>query len=97
MSGKNRGGDAVIRKGLIIIEVPIDALQTIADGAWFLGGLAPRAKIIDKKAFAKDLVRALNDEDEQGTTMIHSMFDRAIGEAWDNGAEGIEVHPEQDT
>lgn len=40
--------------------------------------------------FAKEVVRELNSEDEEGTTAIHKMFDAAFIEAIEQGAEGVE-------
>jgi len=42
------------------------------------------------------LVAALNAEDEQGSTIIHRLFDSAINAALEGGAEGIEEHPVQE-
>lgn len=88
-------GKATIKGGAIVIRVAIKALPVVVEGAWALGSLDTRWKITDAPAFAEDLVRALNDEDEQGTTMIHKMFDAAINEALEQGAEGIEEHEDQ--
>ncbi len=90
------GGRAVVKGGEIIITVPIEALQTVVDGAHALGSLDTRWMVTAPDVFARDLIRALNDEDEQGTTPIHRLFDAAINEALEQGAEGIEEHPEQD-
>lgn len=65
------------------------------EGAWALGVLDVRYKIIDAHDFAKDLVHELNREDEQGTTRIHKMFDGAISEAINQGAFGIEEYEDQ--
>lgn len=55
-----------------------------------------RYKVIDPAAFAKELARELNDEDDDGTTRIHRMLDKAIEGAIDQGAEGIEEHEDQE-
>jgi hypothetical protein len=89
-------GEAVIEDGAIVIRVPLTALPQVVEGAWALGSLETRYVVTDTEAFAKDLVRALNDEDEQGTTLVHKMFDDAINEALEQGAEGIEEDPEED-
>jgi len=89
-------GEAVIEGGAIVIRVDISALPMVVEGAWAAGGMDLRLKVTDAKAFAKDLVRALNDEAEDGTTAIHKMFDAAIWEASEQGAEGIEEHEDQE-
>lgn len=88
--------EATISRNSISIRVPIAKLQQLVDGAWRLEALEVRQKVKDPEAFAAELVAALNDEDEQGSTMIHKMFDAAINEALEQGAEGIEDHPKQD-
>lgn len=93
---KDVGGRAVISKGEIVIRVPIDALQAIADGAYALHGLSCRMKVTDNKTFAREIVRSINDEDEQGTTRFHKMFDSAMEHAIDQGADGVEDHPVQE-
>lgn len=93
---ENLSGQAVIENGEIIIRVPFVSLPMVVEGAWALNALDMRFKLTDTALFARDLVRALNSEDEQGTTMVHKMFDAAINEALEQGAEGIEEHEDQD-
>lgn len=90
------GGKAVIEDGHIIIRVAISALPMVVEGSWAAGGMDTRYKVTDPEAFAKDLVYELNEESENGTTRIHSMFDFAIDRAIEQGAEGIERHEEQE-
>ena len=90
------GGEARIEKGEIVIRVPVAYLQVIADGAHALNGLSMRWKITDPKMFAREIVRSINNEDEQGTTPFHKMFDAAMEHAIEYGAEGVEEHPKQD-
>lgn len=86
MSDLKDSGRAVIEGGDIVIRVAISALPLIAE--------APMAgtdyKVTDAEVFAVDLVRELNREEEDGTTRIHRLFDGAIEEAIDQGAEGVE-------
>lgn len=70
--------------------------QAVIEGAWSMNALETRFQITDGAVFAKELMHALNREDEQGTTPIHRMCDKAIEYAIDQGAEGIEEHPEQE-
>jgi ribosomal protein S3 len=95
MKGKT-GGRAVVRKGNIVIEVPVAALQAIVDGAFCLNGISHRMKVTDAKLFAREITRELNRGDEQGTTPVHRCFDAAIQEAFEQGAEGVEEHPNQE-
>lgn len=93
---ENRAGEAVIEDGAIVIRVPLDYLPTIVEGAWAAMGISTRLKITDVDAFAKELVGELNREGEDGTTPIHTMFDRCIEEAAEQGAEGVVEHEDQD-
>jgi hypothetical protein len=93
---ENDYGKAVIEKGSIVIRVPIANLQTVVDGTWALNSLTERMKITNAKKFAAELVHALNDEDGEGTTPVHTMFDKCLNEAIEQGAEGVEVHEDQD-
>lgn len=90
------GARAVIEDGHIVIRVAVDALPAIVEGAWAAGGLAARLKVTDAAALAREIAHELNREDEDGTTLIHKMFDAAIDEAANQGAEGIAEHEEQD-
>ena len=87
---KATGAEAVIRDGLIVISIEIAALPLIVSGSCAADGLDGRWKVTDAEVFAAEVVRALNDEREDGTTPVHQMFDRAFDEAINQGAEGIE-------
>lgn len=90
--GKQSSGQAVIENGSIVIRVAIDALQSVITGKSSTNNEPVLYKVTNKDEFAADLVRALNDEDEQGTTRVHKMFDTAIEYAIDQGAFGIDEH-----
>jgi len=48
-------------------------------------------KVVDKQEFAEEIVCALNEElSDDGTTMVHQLFDKAILLAAENGAIGLE-------
>ncbi len=84
-------GQAKIEGGEIVIRVSIDALPFIADHVFALEGSL--YAVTDAPTFARDLVYELNREEEDGTTPIHRMFDAAISEANEQGADGVtETH-----
>jgi hypothetical protein len=87
---------AVIKDGWIVIGVPVANLSAALEGSWACGEFGVRYRVIDAKAFAKEVVSELNRESETGTTMIHKMFDSAMYEAIDQGGEGVEEHPNQE-
>ncbi|TIW54190.1 MAG: hypothetical protein E5V54_22730 [Mesorhizobium sp.] len=83
------------RTGAIVIKVPASTLKRAAvmlpafehydeDSGDFL---VPKIK--DPKIFAKEVLRTLRSEEEDGTTLVHEMFDKAIEEAVEQGAEDI--------
>lgn len=89
-------GRAIIEDGALVIRVALDALPAVVDGAWAAGDMDTRFKVTNAAEFAADLCRELNDESEDGTTRIHRMFDKAIENAINQGAAGIEQHEQQE-
>ena len=47
-------------------------------------------KVTSIKGFAKDVLNELLSEEEDGTTLVHRMFDEAADNAIENGSEYIE-------
>jgi len=74
----------------IVIRIAIDTLPIAFAGGVDLGSIPAGYKITDPKIFAVEVVRALEDGDEEGTTDIHRLFDKAMWDAVENGAEGCE-------
>lgn len=83
-------GQAVLEGNCIVIRVYVDALKQAVEGGNDLGTIDPPLRVTNARKFAKELVRELNDETEDGTTHIHELLDRCINEAANQGAEGIE-------
>lgn len=86
------GAEAVIRNGQIVISIAVDALPMIVSGSCASGDnyLQGLWRVTDAEAFAREVCLALNHEQENGTTPVHIMFDRAFNYAIDQGAEGVE-------
>lgn len=82
-------GQAVIEDDAIVIRLPIVNIPVAVEGANAIGAFDAPIKVIDAAAFAKDIILELNREDEEGTTMVHKMFDKAFNEAAEQGAQGI--------
>lgn len=80
----------------IVIRLPIDAIPFAASVAFVERNYdldddgEPKMKVSDAAAFAPYLVTALSQESEDGTTRIHRLLDRAIVDACEQGAEGVE-------
>ena len=47
-------------------------------------------RVVDHKAFAKEVVGYLNQEDEEGNTLVTTMLDQGITRAIEGGSEGVE-------
>jgi len=89
----SHSAQARIEDGNIVIRTPVSALPDALE-------LNPRdfggehnyfAKhITDVDQFAKDVEYELNREDEDGTTLVHTMLDDAMAKAIDNGSIAID-------
>jgi hypothetical protein len=80
---------AAVSNGDIVIRVPLGVLK-----AAVLHGPDTEGVVVTSPAkFARDVVAALNFEDEIGASAIHRMFDDAFHTAIDNGAEGVKLPP----
>lgn len=78
--------------GDIIIKVTKETLKFVTENHpdfWdgVRGALEPNVIISDLDRFAHDVVRELNDEDENGGTVVTRMFDDAIAAALENGSQ----------
>ena len=85
-----RWAEAHIEDGVITIRVPTSVLpdaleQNPRDDSYY------NVTITNVDGFARDVVRELNSEAEDGTTAIHEMFDRAMACAIENGSEHIDI------
>lgn len=47
--------------------------------------------LITPTKFAKSVVEELTREDEDGTTVVHKMFDTAFEQVLEDGADGVEL------
>ena len=48
-------------------------------------------EITDIKLFMENFVRQLESEDEDGSTLMHVMFDSAVTEMLENGEDGVDL------
>lgn len=87
---------AVIENDCIVIRLPIPSLRDVVESSWACDALPLRMRVTDAPALATAVVYELNWEEENGTTPIHRLFDAAINEAIEQGADGIEVHDDQE-
>jgi hypothetical protein len=87
---------AVIEDGAIVIRVPIANLQAIMDGGFACAAYDKRYQVTNPEGFAVEIAHELNNEDEEGSTPIHKLFDAAINEALNQGAQYADEHPQQE-
>jgi hypothetical protein len=81
--------EAKIEGDEIVIRLYVGNLPVIVSGGWACNALPP-LKVTDSGEFAKELCRALNEENEEGTTSIHKLFDKGVLAAIEQGAFGID-------
>ena len=79
-----RWAEATIEGDIIVIRIPAsvlpDALEQNPRADW--SGWS----VTDVPGFARDVVRELNRKEEDGSTPIHLLFDRAMAEAIEQGS-----------
>lgn len=95
MSEERQRGLHVCRDGdRIVISIGIGALKTATEAAPQWEHLEIGPVVTDVEEWAKSILWALNDEREDGTTLVHLMFDEAMEKASESGELGIEFPPQ---
>lgn len=96
MKNKDKRLEVSVIDDVITISIGIDTLaESVKDHyEYYSRQFNPEGfikKVVDKKAFGQDIVDTLNEElGDDGTTMVHQLFDKAILRAAENGAQGLE-------
>jgi len=88
----NRPLEVSIASGRLIISIGVDTLASAAERCLrFYDGERDRytLTVTDKEKFATEVVRALQHEEEDGTTPLHVLLDDAFEAAVDDGCEGV--------
>ena len=75
--------EVTLKSGQITISIGVKTLFRACEEVF--DGLV----VDNESAFSKEVLRTLKDEEEDGTTLVHRMFDNAIREAIEQGAEGV--------
>jgi hypothetical protein len=79
---------------VLTIEIGVDTLKGAAERAeCFWRPVTDKSGLVVSNAlqFARDVRTALNDEEEDGTTRIHRMFDAAFEYVAENGSEAMDL------
>jgi hypothetical protein len=106
-----RGADARLRCRIVgkqlVISIGIDTLahalrvgpvggEITRDDEHPDGWDESKLRVTDPAVFAKEVVHALMDEAEDGSSPVTNLLDRAFRDAIENGAEGIYIRGELD-
>lgn len=86
---------ASIKHGVLTIRIGVGTLaHAAAHHPEFWDGESgldkPNIPVTDKLIFARAVLMELQDEEEDGTTMLHRLFDEAMKRAVENGCEGVD-------
>lgn len=77
-----------IKNGFLAIRIPVDTLAWAAEHFETLSLEAAPVKILDRKAFATSVVRALCVEGEDGSTPVTHLLDAAFEWVLEQGEDG---------
>lgn len=80
----------------LVVHIAPDTLRFAAEshpGFWDgeSGASVPKLIITDINVFAKEVAGSINDEAEDGSTLLTILIDEAISNAVENGCEGAEI------
>ena len=95
MKNKDKRLEIILNDGVITISMGIEALAYMVENhsEYYSRQFNPEGfikKVVDKQEFAQEVTDALNEElSDDGTTMVHQLFDKAILMAAENGAIGL--------
>ena len=81
---------AFIRGGVLTISIGVETLAHAVRTGQGFGGDA-EVLVSDVEAFARDVLRELEREQEDGTTPVHAMLDAAARAAVEDGTEHAQV------
>lgn len=86
-----------IEDGAIVVRLPIDMLDLVVSAcpALYYPEHDRGPNVTRPEEFAEGVVEALKDEAEDGTTLVHRMFDQAFINAIENGTGGVQLPDEE--
>lgn len=85
---KATGGDIEIGIGMKVLAFAAANHPDFWDGE--SGIDVPNIKITDVQEFALEVAHAINDEAEDGSTLLTRMLDAAIAKAVESGCDGVD-------
>ncbi len=81
--------EVIIRDDELVISAGINTLVAV------IVSPEPGFIITNADVAALEILSALKDEEEDGTTVVHKMLDLAARDAWEQGGEGFEDAEEE--
>ena len=73
----------------LVISIGLNILSHVAENCPLLREVEGEVKVEDLQSLAGDVIMALEDEQEDGTTPVHLLLDAAILAAYENGSLGF--------
>ena len=93
----NKTLEVHIIDGQLVVRIGVETLAWASDHSDFstpyddkVGDFVPKWKVIDQLEFAKDVARELRREEEDGSSLLTNVLDKAIEAAIEQGSLGIE-------
>lgn len=80
------GDELVIRIGIDTLAFSAEHCPLFYNEEKHMGAMGPYVKVEDKVELAKDVIRAMQHEEEDGSTPLSDMFDKAIEDAAEDGS-----------
>ena len=90
MANKDQPLKVEIVGGSLTISIGVSTLcHALKHGPAFESDASGEPEITDEDTFVREVARALERDEEDGTNRIHRMLDAAAEEAIQDGAEGV--------
>lgn len=91
---KNKALSVTVTGGELVIRIGVDTLKWAAEhheDFWLPSTDKYTVAVSAPVKFAREVVKELRREEEDGSTLVHLMLDKAIAEAVEQGAEGLDL------
>lgn len=89
------GAEQILRVDLdvdrIVISIGVETLKVAAEHMPKLCDALATLRVTDRAVFARSVLEALKDEQEDGTTLVHEAIDKAFEYVVDQGLDGCEI------
>lgn len=97
MDTRNAGMDVGVVDGKLVISIGVETLAHCFNNSVYANPYSYKKsdfvqvfKVTNPDEFTVEVVRALQHEGEDGTTMLHVLLDKACENAVEDGALGVE-------